>query len=174
MMELEVKRRGEGVRHGLWMRTPEIFERPKILTRQTADEIIASYDDQNFYYSNTLHGTAITDSDFHPFYILSLLNSKLMTWYYRNTTAEEGKVFAQIKIAVLRLLPIKTLIKPEQRPFIDLVDQILAITKDSDYLDNSAKQVQVKEYERQIDRMVYELYGLTEEEIKIVEGKSEP
>jgi len=170
MMKLEVKRRGEGVRHGLWMRTPGIFERPKILTRQTADEIIGSYDNQNYYYSNTLHGTAITDSSYHPFYILALLNSKLMTWYYRSTTAEEGKVFAQIKIALLRLLPIKTSKKTEQKLFIELVDKILVITKDADYLQNPAKQAQVREYEKQIDRMVYELYGLTEDEIKIVEN----
>lgn len=51
-----------------------------------------------------------------------------------------------------------------------LVDQILAITKDYDYLENPAKQAQVKEYEKQIDQMVYEIYGLTEEEISIVEG----
>jgi adenine-specific DNA-methyltransferase len=53
-----------------------------------------------------------------------------------------------------------------------MVDKILAITKDPDYLQNPAKQAQVKEYERQIDQMVYELYGLTEEEIRIVEGET--
>ncbi len=182
MMRLEVKRRGVGVRHGLWMRTPEIFERPKILTRQTADEIIASYDTQNYYYSNTLHGTTITDANYDPLYVLALLNSRLMTWYYRSTTAEEGKVFAQIKIALLRLLPIKKAAQDQWKPIINLVNEILAITKDpegkpsasngagDDYLASSAKQAKVREYEKQIDQMVYELYGLTKEEIKIVEG----
>ena len=51
--------------------------------------------------------------------------------------------------------------------------KILTITNASDYLQNPAKQAQVKEYEKQIDRMVYELYGLTEEEIKIVEGATQ-
>ncbi len=41
-----------------------------------------------------------------------------------------------------------------------------------DYSQIPAKQAQVKEYERQIDRMVYELYGLADEEIKIVEGET--
>ena len=41
--------------------------------------------------------------------------------------------------------------------------------KDSDYLQNLAKQAQVHDYEKQIDQLVYQLYGLTEEEIKIVE-----
>ena len=52
------------------------------------------------------------------------------------------------------------------------IDKILAITKDADYLDNPSKQAQVKEYEKQINQMVYKLYGLTEEEIRIVEGKT--
>jgi len=58
----------------------------------------------------------------------------------------------------------------QQKPIITLVDQILDITKDEDYLSNRTKQDRVKEYQRQIDRMVYELYGLTEEEIGVVKG----
>jgi adenine-specific DNA-methyltransferase len=53
-----------------------------------------------------------------------------------------------------------------------LVDQILAITKDEDYLANPIKQAKVKEIERQIDQMVYELYELTPDEIAVVEGKA--
>jgi len=51
----------------------------------------------------------------------------------------------------------------------DIVDKILAITKDDDCLQNSVKQAQVKEYEKQINQLVYKLYVLTEEEIKNVE-----
>ncbi|MGA8848201.1 MAG: hypothetical protein WB564_00025 [Dehalococcoidia bacterium] len=43
--------------------------------------------------------------------------------------------------------------------------------KDEGYLSNPAKQARIKELERQIDQMVYELYGLTPEEIAAVEGK---
>lgn len=42
--------------------------------------------------------------------------------------------------------------------------------KDEDYLTNPIKQAKVKEFEREIDEMVYELYGLTEDEIAVVEG----
>jgi len=169
MMKLELKRvKGAP---GLRLRSKEIFERNKILTRQTADEIIAAYDMENYYYSNTLHGTTIFNTQYHPLYVLALLNSKLITWYYRSTTAEEGKVFAQIKIGLLRLLPVKKESKENQRPIISLVEKILAITRDDDYLDNPAKQAKVKKLEKQIDQMVYKLYGLTDEEIKIVEGK---
>jgi adenine-specific DNA-methyltransferase len=58
----------------------------------------------------------------------------------------------------------------DQLPFVFVVDQILTIAKDEDHLTNPAKQAKVKEIERQIDYMVYELYGLTQEEIAAVEG----
>ena len=55
-----------------------------------------------------------------------------------------------------------------QKPFIEIVDKILAITKSDDYLTDSTKQAKVKDYENQIDQMVYELYDLTPEEIENV------
>lgn len=169
MMKIEMKKvKGSP---GLRMRNKEIFVRNKILTRQTADEIIAAYDTNNYYYSNTLHGTTLINKNYNPHYVLAILNSKLLTWYYRNTTAEEGKVFAQIKIEILRKLPIKELSFADQKSFIAQVDKILTITKDDDYQQSPTKRAKVKEYERKIDEMAYKLYDLTPDEIAIIEGK---
>jgi len=64
-------------------------------------------------------------------------------------------------------------ITPQNQPLIqkieDLVSQILSLTQSEDYLENPQKQAKVKEYQRQIDQLVYKLYKLTDEEIKIVE-----
>jgi hypothetical protein len=57
-----------------------------------------------------------------------------------------------------------------QKPFIDLINQILSLNQSEDYLQNPIKQAKVKEYEKQIDQMVYKLYGLTDDEIKIIEN----
>ncbi|MDO9538195.1 MAG: TaqI-like C-terminal specificity domain-containing protein, partial [Thermoplasmata archaeon] len=118
MMKIELQRGGGGLR----LRKKEIFERNKILTRQTADKIIGAFDINEYYYSNTLHGTTITDKEFSPFFILANLNSSLINWYYKNTTAEGGKVFAQVKIEILNLLPIKKATEIQQKPFVQLVD----------------------------------------------------
>jgi len=67
-------------------------------------------------------------------------------------------------------IPVPGITKNEQKLFVEFVNKILAITKGEDYLQNSANQTKVREYEKQIDQMVCELYGLTKEEIKIVEG----
>ena len=49
------------------------------------------------------------------------------------------------------------------------VDKILSITQTDDYLQNQEKQEAVKEYEKQIDIMVYKLYDLTYEEVKFID-----
>ena len=72
----------------------------------------------------------------------------------------------------MMIKPFKSLfiaIAADQNQFIEYVNKILAITADKDYLINDAKRVQVYGYEQEIDRMVYELYGLTKKEIRIVE-----
>jgi len=103
-------------------------------------------------------------------FLLGINNSKLFAWLlykfvYSNairSTRYDGQYIGKI--------PCPELEKSPQTSIVTVVDQILNITKDEDYLSSRAKQDKVKEYQRQVDRMVYELYRLTEEEIAVVEG----
>ena len=70
----------------------------------------------------------------------------------------------------LSQIPIKEL--SDQKPFIELVDKILSITKSKDYQENKQKQDEVKKLQDKIDKLVYKLYDLTEDEIKIIEDFS--
>jgi len=103
-------------------------------------------------------------------YLLAILNSSFALRYLNNIRRHRLENYFYPND--FRKLPITDISSKEQKPLIDLVDKILAITKDDDYLKNNAKQANVREYEKQIDQLVYELYGLTEEEITIVEGKA--
>ncbi len=69
-------------------------------------------------------------------------------------------------------VPIPRVKSDDQNQVIALVDKVLNLTKDKDYLISTTKQNLVKEYDRQIDQMVYKLYGLTPEEIAVVENLS--
>jgi len=104
-------------------------------------------------------------------FLLAIINSNLAFFYikekYPSSSYNEGINFTK---EMINNLPTPNLSNTLKQPFIDLVDKILEITKDDDYLQNKEKQAKVKEYERQIDQMVYKLYGLTDDEIKIVEG----
>ncbi|MDD3066100.1 MAG: TaqI-like C-terminal specificity domain-containing protein [Endomicrobiaceae bacterium] len=100
-------------------------------------------------------------------YLQAILNSRL-TKFYVNELLYDGTHFYPDH---MKQLPIKIAAAKQQKPFIEIVDKILAITDSGDYLENPAKQAKVKEYENQIDQLVYKLYELTPEEIKIVEEK---
>ena len=104
-------------------------------------------------------------------YLLAFLNSKLCYFYFSLICNSSGMATIQWKKFALEKVPIKKLSADDQKPFIEVVDKILAITKDEDYLRNSAKQDEVHKYEDQIDQLVYKLYGLTDEEKKIIAGK---
>ena len=102
---------------------------------------------------------------------LALLNSTLVSFWYRYFFSSLTLAGGYIRISEREIsqIPIPKISNLQQNMLMELVDKILAITKDDDYLQNTAKQAKVREYEKQIDLLVYKLYGLTPEEIEIVE-----
>ncbi len=103
-------------------------------------------------------------------YLVGLLNSQLIAFWLRHKGKMQGTNYQVDKEPLVNL----PLIRPDlevQRTAERIVNKIFAITKEDDYLENATKQVKVREHEKQIDRLVYKLYGLTEDEIKIMEGK---
>ncbi|MDO8657293.1 MAG: Eco57I restriction-modification methylase domain-containing protein [Candidatus Levybacteria bacterium] len=103
-------------------------------------------------------------------YVLALLNSKLYYLWLYHKGKRKGEIL-ELYQKPLSEIPITKISEGEQEPFIELVNKILAITSSSDYLSNTEKQARVKDYQKQIDQLVYKLYGLTPEEIAIVEGQ---
>ena len=90
-------------------------------------------------------------------YLCAILNSALVTWFVRNTALNSGMGTARWIRGSVERIPIPKLTAATQRPFVRLVDRILeAKAADSD--------ADTSELELKIDRMVYDLYGLTEQE----------
>jgi Rad3-related DNA helicase len=93
---------------------------------------------------------------------------------------QTGKVFAEIKPSIIKELPIREILPSDDfnknihDKVIQLVDNILISNVDykTEMKDADRKILQQKidAIDKQIDRLVYELYGLSEDEIKIVEG----
>ncbi|MBA7477040.1 hypothetical protein ES707_12438 [subsurface metagenome] len=148
-----------------------IFIQPKIVAPHRSNTNTFGYNEISWYAASDVFFITARDKDVQLKYILALLNSKLYyIWlYYKGKRKGET---LELITTPLSEIPIKKISAVEQKPFISIADKILAITKDEDYPNNADKQAQVKEYERQIDQMVYELYGLTPEEIAVVEGNS--
>jgi len=102
-------------------------------------------------------------------FILSLLNSKLIYFWLYHKGKRKGETL-ELYYRPLSEIPIKKISEEEQKPFVELVDQILKITSAENYDPKNPPQEQ-KLLESKINQMVYKLYGLGDEEIKIVEDK---
>ena len=151
------------------LRSEDIFNNEKVVIRQTSDKIVATLDRDKYISRHSTHLIQIIDKKVSIKYILAVINSKVINYYYRLLMPETGKVFPEVKIVNIEKLPIKIPSKSTNEVIGKLVDNILELTKSEDYLQNLDKQTNAKEYEKQIDQEVYKIYGLTPEEIAVVE-----
>lgn len=163
----------------------EDYYSEKLIFRNRGVNIVGSYDDRHIfvndifnivvlkasYRKDRINEFTLSDIElskkFSLKFILSLINSKLLFFFLINKF-----VYRDIKTPMMKLFPIANTDIELQQQIINIVDKILAITKSDDYIESIEKQAKVKDYEKQIDQMVYKLYGLTKEEIKIVESQA--
>ncbi len=145
----------------------EIFVSPKIVTPYRCSVNLFAYNDIPWYARTDVYYLSEKDKRISLKYILGLLNSKLYYLWLYHRGKRKGELL-EILQKPLSEIPIKKIPELEQKPFIEIVDKILTITKSSDYLENPAKKAEVEKYEEDIDKLVYKLYDLTYEEIEIV------
>ncbi|GAI75789.1 unnamed protein product, partial [marine sediment metagenome] len=93
---------------------------------------------------------------------LGILNSKLINWFYANQFTNESKLTVNLSKEYLSQIPIAKASLLQHEEIIHKVNEILSI-KEIDY------NADTKQTQTEIDQLVYDLYGLTEEEKKIVE-----
>lgn len=135
--------------------------------------LYVAYDDNHFYTFASINNLLMKDGvDFDIKYVLALLNSRLLNWYYVENFTNRSELTVNISKTYLDQLPIKIATSDEQKVIINIVDSILTLTEVKEYSENITKQAKVRDYEKQIDQMVYKLYGLTRDEIKIIERNS--
>ncbi|MBI2028608.1 MAG: Eco57I restriction-modification methylase domain-containing protein [Candidatus Levybacteria bacterium] len=146
----------------------EYFTDAKIVAPYRSKLNKFAYNESSWFASQDVCFIYKKSGEFNLKFILSILNSKLCFLWLFNKGKRKGNIL-ELMQKPLSEIPIKKISESEQRPFVEIVDKILAITSSSDYLSNAEKQAKVKDYEKQIDQLVYQLYGLTPEEIKIVE-----
>jgi len=167
---------------GVRLRTPEIFRREKLLTRQNAKRLIGTYDNENYFIRNSLHSIFLNASsvNYNLKYILALINSRLLDFYFQDQIGKTGEMFSQMKIEYIRQLPIRPIDfsdlsdKSYHDQLVKLVEQILAYHKKFSAAktphERTILERQIDATDTQINHLVYKVYGLTEEDIKIVES----
>ena len=136
----------------------EEFQQPKIVYPDIAQGTEFSFDDDGYFLGNTSYLLPTKET-----WILGLLNSKAVFWFYTKTSTQIRGGFVRFIAQYVSQIPIPS-IKPEQKVLIGkIVNQILDTKQTNPDADVSA-------LENEIDQIVYLLYDLTPEEIAIVEG----
>jgi len=161
--------------HKLWSNTDvaKLGAKKKILIRQTGDTLTATLDTNAIYCMDTVH--FIYQSHYDYKFLLGIINSKFLNVYHQCLVPEFGKAFAEVKIANLKKLPIPSIPPANKACHDKIVEKVESMLdakkqlaqaetdKDKTYYENKCASL-----DRQIDCLVYDLYGLTEDEIRIV------
>ena len=136
------------------------FDKEKIIWGELSNEQKFAFDSEGFYMNNTIF--FLTGKNLK--YLLAILNCRLSKWYFNQISTSSGMGTNRWLKYKIEQLPIKVISEIEQIPFEKLVEDIINAKKINSKCDTI-------ELETQIDQLVYQLYGLTEEEIAIIEGK---
>ena len=130
----------------------------KILIQDIAQEICATIDSDMYLCNDTINLIFNIDNKFKFEYILGLLNSKAVRFWHK-------KIFPEglhIKIYQLKEIPIPVVSIEKQDKIVDFVKQVLLKKKTNPNADTSS-------LEHEIDKLVYQLFNLTLEEIAVIE-----
>jgi len=134
------------------------FEKPKIVYPDIAQRSEFSYDpDGRYYLGNTMYLIPTEKK-----WLLGVLNSNLIYWYYKKISSQIQSGYVRFIAQYVAQIPVVTPDNPKQLE--SLITKILAAKRADPQADTSP-------LEGEIDQLVYQLYGLTEDEVKIVEGK---
>ena len=113
---------------------------------------------------NSVNYILVCDKKISYKFLLALLNSRLLNWYFKMLSTNSNVNGYEVDN-----FPMPTKKDYDANAFIEIVEKVLKLAGSADYLNSVPKQSKVNEYERKIDQMVYKLYGLTKEEIQIIE-----
>jgi adenine-specific DNA-methyltransferase len=142
-------------------REPHFFTGEKIIaSRKCPKEPVFTYTEFDCYVSATFY--VIKTDRVNQKYLTGLLNSKLITYWLRHKGKMQGNNF-QIDKEPLLNIPIYVPDVKEQDKIIKIVNQILTVKRSNSDSDTS-------ELERKIDKIIYQLYDLTDEEVAIIEN----
>jgi len=151
-----------------------VYERVRIVVRQIGTAPIVGFCEAGILTSNTLYNLWSKSKDFSLLYILPILNSRLIKYFWKNTYSDNKALFPKIKGYQLKEVPIKAISLEEQKPLIQLATQMLETYKELEATKFENDKKFLKQWlellEAKIDTTVYSLYGLTEEEIKVIDN----
>ncbi len=143
----------------------EVIGKAKLLVRQTGERIIAALDDCGLHHLNNVHSFSLRNVDSQNawrqyLWLDGMMNSTLWLYLYQSKSREAGRALAQIDIEMVESMPAPPMNSKVTDAIATLVEQLRL------NLGNNLFAT-----ERHIDRLVYDLYGLTEAQVEHIESE---
>ncbi|MCF0121999.1 MAG: Eco57I restriction-modification methylase domain-containing protein, partial [Lachnospiraceae bacterium] len=138
------------------------FEGERVLIRETGSSITTLCLDTPLLCTRSLYSIKLPDGRIDYKYLTGVLNSLLIQYYYTTKFKSETELFPKIRIAQVKEIPIPIATEESQQEIHHLVDKILeAKSQDID--------ADVSEHEAKIDQVVYSIYGLSFDDVLLVD-----
>ena len=155
------------ISYGAWLaapRSPKFFEGKRILFREIiGSRFVCAFVEEKFIIDRSLYIGLPKNEQIDLLGILGLLYSKLLVWVFKFEKNEFDDLFPKIRLEEFKKLPVYN--EFSNHPELsNLVSKIIQLKQSDPAADTTA-------LEREIDVLVYGLYGLSAEEVAIVEGK---
>lgn len=150
-----------------------VMAAPKIFLRQTGDRLVAAIDRSGLYHLNNIHSIATEKKHVSLEYLVCILNSRLMNFYYQTVTLEKGRSMAQVDIETVEKLPLiidtnyaGRLVKLGER----LEELGCELCRHSGETKSDTELVaEFKQTYKEVNWLVYRIYGLSECDIEHIE-----
>jgi len=136
-------------------KTHQRHQQPKILVQNLAYRVVATDDDEGHLISETINTLFVDENRFHRHYILGIINSNLMTYYFQMAVTNRAKLNIHMDHPYLGKLPIKETTPESQNKVVGWVKELLK--------DTNNRVVREK-----LEAEVFRIYGLDEDEQKRV------
>ena len=155
-----------------------LFLKPKVISQVIVAhienpiphlKITACYDSEGIIITNTLMSFELNGID-EKFW-LGYLNSAFLSWYAYNFIYARAIRTMHFYDFYIQQIPIPKIIINNyeiQKPVIDLVNKIINLTDNKEYIKYNEKNSLVKEYENQLDQLIYQFYNLKSHEVEII------
>jgi predicted RNA methylase len=172
------------VSYGPWLAhavDERFFKGPRLVIQKIRNPVLIQrlvvgyLDDDETYSAGVLLNAIPRSGEYSLFYVMGLLNSKLVNYWYRKNFID-----VSIRVVDLKQVPIRSINfselaeKARHDKMVSLVEQMLDLHKRKAESKDASEQERlhrvIDSTDQQIDTLVYELYGLTLEEIVIVES----
>jgi type I restriction-modification system DNA methylase subunit/predicted type IV restriction endonuclease len=159
----------------------KVYRQGRICIRQIGATPVATFVPENIFTLNTVYNVYLKEKDINDInFILGVINSNTTKFFWRKNHSDEKKTFPKIKKEAICSIPIPIIDKKNQRrknDVVNLVQELLNLNKEKAGTKLLSKinvlQEKIDYCKSKINKIVYELYGLNEEEIKVIESELE-